>query len=130
MKELTILLICSLFSLTIIQAQTDAEIERMKKAVPRLPHKTNPTHFFKSSRTEIQYFFSGLFIVYKNFISSQDGQSCSFTPSCSEYGMLSVKKKGLIKGVPAIFDRLMRCHGLAPELYKKDVKTGLLMEEP
>lgn len=88
-------------------------------------------HVFSDHKTnEIQFLFSGLFLFYKTFISSQDGQSCSFIPSCSEYGILSVKKHGVINGVMGTFDRLMRCHGLSPELYKKDQKSGLLIDLP
>ena len=52
------------------------------------------------------------FLFYKSFISSQDNPSCVFTPSCSEYAMLSIQKKGFFLGWLNIFDRLSRCHGL------------------
>jgi hypothetical protein len=38
--------------------------------------------------------FSGLFLFYKSFVSSQDAQSCSFTPSCSVYALEAVKNQG------------------------------------
>jgi putative component of membrane protein insertase Oxa1/YidC/SpoIIIJ protein YidD len=52
------------------------------------------------------------FLIYKTFVSSQDKPSCIFTPSCSEYAMLCIEKKGLILGWLGAFDRLSRCHGL------------------
>ncbi len=52
------------------------------------------------------------FLFYKSFISSQDNPSCVFTPSCSEYAMLSIQKKGFFLGWLNTFDRLSRCHGL------------------
>lgn len=52
------------------------------------------------------------FLFYKAFISSQDNPSCVFTPSCSEYAMLSIQKSGFIRGWLQTFDRLSRCHGL------------------
>jgi putative component of membrane protein insertase Oxa1/YidC/SpoIIIJ protein YidD len=52
------------------------------------------------------------FFFYKSFISSQDNPTCVFTPSCSEYAMLSIQKLGFFKGWLNAFDRLSRCHGL------------------
>ena len=77
----------------------------------------------KSNKNEYSLAFSGMFLFYKSFISSQDGQSCSFTPSCSEYSILYIRKYGVLKGGLATFDRLSRCNGSAD--YPKDVVTGL-----
>lgn len=52
------------------------------------------------------------FIFYKSFISSQDNPSCVFTPSCSEYAMLSIQEMGFLLGWLNTFDRFCRCHGL------------------
>lgn len=73
---------------------------------------------------EFQMLFSGLFLFYKSFISSQDVQRCSFTPSCSVYGMEAIKEKGILKGMVLTFDRLTRCNGLSPEKYSIDPETG------
>lgn len=77
---------------------------------------------------EIQFMFSGLFLFYKSFISSQDSQSCSFTPSCSVYALEAVKKQGVLKGMLNGFDRLSRCNSLSPEKYEIDPKTQLLID--
>jgi len=77
---------------------------------------------------EIQFVFSGLFLFYKSFVSSQDAQSCSFTPSCSVYALEAVKNQGVFKGMMNGFDRLSRCHSLAPEKYEIDPKTSLLID--
>jgi len=77
----------------------------------------------KSNRNEYSLAFSGMFLFYKSFISSQDGQSCSFTPSCSEYSILYIRKYGVVKGVLATFDRISRCNGSHD--YLRDVTTGL-----
>jgi uncharacterized protein len=58
-----------------------------------------------------------LFVFYKNFISSQDGSHCSFYPSCSQYAIQSIRKKGFFVGLLNAFDRLTRCNGLCPENY-------------
>jgi uncharacterized protein len=83
----------------------------------------------KENKNEIQMLFSGLFIFYKTIFSSQDERSCTFKPSCSEYALLSIKKKGVVVGSMAAFDRLTRCNGLLPQNYEHDRKTGLLIDD-
>lgn len=68
-------------------------------------------HLF-SATGDISILASAGFLFYKTFISSQDRPSCIFTPSCSEYAMQSIEKKGLFLGWLSAFDRLSRCHGL------------------
>jgi uncharacterized protein len=84
----------------------------------------------QDNKTEIQAAFSGLFLMYKTFFSSQDMASCTFTPSCSEFGIISVKKYGMFKGGIMTMDRLSRCNGLSPTKYNIDKKTLLLKDEP
>ena len=84
----------------------------------------------KNNKNEIEVVFSGLFLFYKTFFSSQDLTVCTFTPSCSEFGILAVKKFGLIKGGVMTMDRLTRCNGLSPSNYEVDKKTMLLKDEP
>lgn len=84
----------------------------------------------QNNRNEVETLFSGLFLFYKNFISSQDLTVCTFTPSCSEYGILAVKRHGLIKGGILTMDRLTRCNGLSPEKYDIDTNLGLLKDDP
>jgi putative membrane protein insertion efficiency factor len=73
-------------------------------------------------------FANTLFVLYKVFLSSQDHQSCVFTPSCSEYALQSIKKQGFIRGVIDTFDRLTRCNGFSIENYPIDPKTNLLID--
>jgi uncharacterized protein len=82
----------------------------------------------KNNSNELELIFSGLFLFYKNFISSQDSQSCSFTPSCSEFGMEAVKKQGVFFGVLNTLDRLTRCNSFSPEKYERDPITSLLFD--
>jgi len=72
------------------------------------------THTDHMSRAtgDITILASAGFLIYKTFLSSQDRPSCIFTPSCSEYAMQSIEKKGLFLGWMSAFDRLSRCHGL------------------
>ena len=84
----------------------------------------------KNNQNGIEKAFSGLFLMYKAFFSSQDLTVCTFTPSCSEYGILSVKEHGLIKGGLMTMDRLTRCNGLSPQNYEFDKKQMLLKDDP
>ncbi len=87
-------------------------------------HKYN----YKGVKSEVDFIFTSLFIFYKNFISSQDGNSCTFTPSCSEYMIQAIRKKGVIIGTMAGFDRLTRCNGLSPAKYKYDQEKHVLID--
>lgn len=82
------------------------------------------------NKNEVQAAFSGLFLFYKSFISSQDLTVCTFTPSCSEYGILAVKEHGVLKGGFLTMDRLTRCNGLSPDKYKVDKAQMLLIDDP
>lgn len=62
---------------------------------------------------------------YKNYISSQDQDVCSFFPSCSEYSSLALKKHGLAEGLLLTFDRLNRCHNFCIEKYPVHEPSGL-----
>ena len=83
---------------------------------------------YKGVKSEKDFLFSTLFIFYKSFVSSQDGNSCTFTPSCSEYMIQSIQKKGIIIGTMAGFDRLLRCNGLSPEKYNYDPNKQLFID--
>ena len=78
---------------------------------------------YASHKNEAASVASFFFIFYKEFISSQDMNSCVFTPSCSVYAIESVKKLGLIEGLFNSFDRLTRCHPLGQGYYPVDPKT-------
>lgn len=108
-------------------SQSQAEFQLASQMMNKAPKKVEYT-FAKTNTNELQMLFSGLFLGYKALISSQDGNSCTFIPSCSEYGMIAVKKKGAVIGVISTFDRLTRCNGLSPEKYARDPKTGLYID--
>jgi putative component of membrane protein insertase Oxa1/YidC/SpoIIIJ protein YidD len=93
---------------------------------PEKPH----WEFTGNNTNELQLIFSGLFLFYKFAISSQDSNKCSFHPSCSEYGLLAVKKYGTIFGMLSTLDRLQRCNGLSPELYEVDQQKMILIDHP
>ena len=49
-------------------------------------------------------------MVYQRFAPDETRLRCVFTPSCSEYAILALKKYGFIRGLPKIISRLKRCH--------------------
>jgi putative membrane protein insertion efficiency factor len=55
--------------------------------------------------------------LYQMFISPLLGPRCRFTPSCSEYFMVSVKKYGAIRGAFRGVLRICRCHPWHPGGY-------------
>ncbi len=55
----------------------------------------------------------GLMAVYQRFISPQLPSECLYHPSCSAFSMNLIREYGLIKGVAATSDRLMRCNRVA-----------------
>lgn len=57
------------------------------------------------------------FKFYKNFLSNQDGNSCGFYPSCSQYAVEAIKTKGVFWGILAAFDRMSRCNGGNHQFY-------------
>ena len=60
-------------------------------------------HFFRISAV-------GMIRLFQRYISPVDGQSCSFYPSCSSYGLKAIQKHGLLIGVPMAAERIMRNH--------------------
>lgn len=93
-------------------------------------HKHTYSSAFKDCTNEPQFIMTGLFVGYKNFFSSQDGKSCTFTPSCSVYAIQTFKKKGIFEGLLDAVDRLTRCNGLTPENYEIDRDQNLLIDFP
>ena len=52
----------------------------------------------------------GLIRFYRRFVSPYSIPSCRFTPTCSRYGIDSLKRYGLVKGGWLAFWRLLRCN--------------------
>lgn len=130
-KKIGILFVLLLYlTLSTLWGQTQSEIDLIKNSIPTGLNKIHYT-FAKNPKNELQLIFSGLFLFYKYFISSQDlPDICNFHPSCSEYGILSIKKNGVIVGTLSTFDRLTRCNGLNKDQYVRDEKTGKLLDYP
>ncbi len=109
-RKLNIILIVLLFSAKLHGQDTrvmNMVSEKVKKEQPAKVKYTSA----KKNKNPVQLLFSGLFLSYKYLISSQDGNHCNFYPTCSEYGIMSVKKHFFVIGIFDTFDRLTRCNG-------------------
>ena len=59
----------------------------------------------------------GAIVLYQKTLSgafASAGAQCHFTPSCSEYGRLAVRKHGFLRGVVKTADRIARCGPWGP----------------
>ena len=51
--------------------------------------------------------------AYQCWVSPLVGPSCRFSPTCSEYAVLAVKKYGAARGAVKAAGRVCRCHPLS-----------------
>jgi putative membrane protein insertion efficiency factor len=58
----------------------------------------------------IGWFFLLLIRAYQLLLSPLLGAQCRFTPTCSQYGMETIKKHGPFKGGWLTLKRIGRCH--------------------
>lgn len=54
--------------------------------------------------------FSGMMFVYQRYLSPQLPSECLYHPSCSSFSKSLIREYGLIKGIVATADRLIRCN--------------------
>lgn len=118
--------LCLAWSSLGLVAQSRAEIDRMRALTQPPPRQT--WQVAQENQDEFQLAFSGMFLFYKTFISSQDASRCNFTPSCSEYALAALKERGLLIGPLAAFDRLSRCNSLNQADYTRHPETGMLYD--
>lgn len=102
------------------------DVDRLMHAADT--HKHHHHFSLRNATNEVTVTLTTLFILYKSVISSQDGSSCTFTPSCSEYALQAINKKGVVLGSLMTFDRLTRCNGLNPDKYPYDYKRQLFID--
>lgn len=109
-------------------SQTHYDFEQLNGIFEKPSKKSDYSYLTKNNTNELKWLASGLFLFYKSFFSSQDGNHCVFHPSCSVYAMETLKKNGILIGLPDAIDRLSRCNLLSAENYKKDTETNLLSD--
>jgi len=111
-----------------IIAQKVNDIEKFTHLFENKEEKPNYATHLKENSNELKQISSLLFIFYKEFFSSQDGNHCVFQPSCSVYTIEAVKKQGIVIGLMNGIDRLSRCNRLSPENYKMYKNTNLFYD--
>ena len=60
----------------------------------------------------LAYHFIYLIKIYRIFISPLLGGNCRHTPTCSEYGIIALKKHGVFKGSFLTLKRILKCNSL------------------
>lgn len=56
--------------------------------------------------------FIYLIKFYRFFISPMLGSNCRYSPTCSEYGLIALKKYGVFKGIYLTTKRIIKCNSL------------------
>ena len=102
-----------------------ADLAFIRKVNPiTIPKPQESVRFNPVETSELKLAATGLIRLYQKFISSQDGPTCSFSPSCSRFGMACIQEYGVLRGVLLAADRLIRCNGSQSRHYHKDPRTG------
>ncbi len=70
--------------------------------------------------SELKLVATGMIRLYQKFISSQDGPTCQFAPTCSHFGMACIHEYGMFRGILLAADRLIRCNGQQSNFYQLD----------
>ncbi len=109
-------------------AQSKNEILQYQHVFDDQKQQGNDSFATKKINNDVDAIISGLYLIYKQFISSQDMSSCVFYPSCSTYALLSLQQKGLFIGSLATFDRLCRCNPFNKKNYPIYQQTHLLYD--
>jgi putative membrane protein insertion efficiency factor len=65
----------------------------------------------------LKYLALKLIRAYQILISPMLGQSCRFSPTCSNYSMQAIERFGFFKGSWLTGLRLLRCHPFHPGGY-------------
>ena len=84
-----------------------------RKVITELAHDKENTPFIANLFMEAVY-------LYKDYISPQDMDVCTFHPSCSEYAFLTLKYQSFPEAVLNTGDRLMRCYSSNYIYYPQD----------
>ena len=102
-----------------------ADLAFIRKVNPILKSKPQEVIRFNPQETsELKVVATGLIRLYQKFVSSQDGPTCNFHPTCSRFGMACIQEYGVVRGMLLTADRLLRCNGSKSQHYHKDGVTG------
>lgn len=124
------LLVTFMFIYTSLSGQESKDISFFKDRVSTSQTSVSP--YGKARATEDKNAFqnSGAFLfgVYRNLISSQDGSTCVFHPTCSSYCRSAIQSHGLLLGGIMTLDRFARCHHFSAEKYTFDMSRRKLVD--
>ncbi|SNC59160.1 membrane protein insertion efficiency factor YidD [Sodalis endosymbiont of Henestaris halophilus] len=68
-----------------------------------------------SPLSPVSRFIIWLIRGYQLLISPLLGPHCRFRPTCSQYGIMTIHRFGLLKGSWLILKRILKCHSLNSE---------------
>lgn len=113
----------------IFTVPTDAgeieDLQYIRLTNPILKQNTPKDNSLNMTETsELKLVATGLIRLYQKFISSQDGPTCQFTPTCSRFGMRCIHEYGMFRGILLAADRLIRCNGQQSPFYQIDLKMN------
>lgn len=101
-----------------------ADLVFIRKVNPIMRSKPREVIRFNPQETsELKVVATGLIRLYQMFVSSQDGPTCNFHPTCSRFGMACIQEYGVVRGILLTADRLLRCNGSQAQHYHKDSVT-------
>ena len=110
-------------------ANEAADLAFIRKVNPITTPETPEIVRFNSQETsELKLVATGLIRLYQKFISSQDGPTCNFVPTCSRFCMACIQEYGVVRGILLTADRLLRCNGSQSRHYHKDSVTGKYLD--
>jgi len=122
--KIFVLGMCTLLTLASF-AQLEEDINDLMPLTEQEETKDKYSYFTETSTNELQMVVALFFKFYKHNISSQDGNRCTFYPSCSTYAAGTIRQNGLFEGCASTADRLSRCHHGNEADYDVHIKSGL-----
>jgi len=66
--------------------------------------------FYGVGGLKLKKIFIGIIRFYRKYISPLKAPSCRFYPTCSQYAIEAIEKKGVIKGSLLAIWRILRCN--------------------
>lgn len=119
MKKVRIICIVIIWSSFLVGgiSQSNSYISKLEDVFHTEQHHHDYRAMVIDAKNPVDFLFTSFYVIYKVLLSSQDMDSCVFTPSCSTYSIQSIKKYGLLIGFAATFDRLTRCHPFSGSNY-------------
>ena len=110
-------------------ADEATDLAFIRKANPiTMPKEQEIIRFNPQETSELKFVATGLIRLYQKFISSQDGPTCNFTPTCSRFGMGCIQEYGVVRGILLAADRLLRCNDSQSTYHHRDDATGKYLD--